>query len=171
MSWAQDAQERRYSVNTRVLNMAFTGKTQSFLDVVVANNGFFPALNLGDLQRIYRVPAELAKETVEHQVKLAINLTNDSLIKQQSTWQAAGHGDLAAVQEAEGKDLNTYYTTAVYCRAKAELLQDFQTFSRRKTAENMAKDGEESYRALLVDSNRAVRRLKGINTNITARLL
>jgi len=151
--------------------MAFTGRPQTFLDSTLSNDGFFPILSLGDFQKIYRVPADRAQEAVEHQLKVARNLVNDTLVAEKAAWELDGYATLAAVDLGENSDLVSYYLDAVYLKAKAELLHDFQTFTRRDQADDIAKDGDGTYQALLANSNRAVRRLKGITTNITAELL
>ncbi|NIB44781.1 head completion/stabilization protein [Pseudomaricurvus alkylphenolicus] len=151
--------------------MAFTGKEETFLESSLSNIDFFPELSLGDFQRIHRVPAELAQEAVEHQLKLARNLVNDVLEEQRALWEADGHLSLEDMDTANGTDFKTYYLSAVFYRAKAELLQDFQTFSRRESSADMAKEGDSVHQALMADSDRCIRRLKGIRTSITVDLI
>ncbi|BFM20504.1 head completion/stabilization protein [Gilvimarinus japonicus] len=152
--------------------MSFTGRTETFLAKTLANaNGFFPELSLGDFQKQYRVPANLAQETVEQQLINAMGEVNQALEERATVWQAQGMGTLAELATAEGKTLVAFYFTAVYSRAKAWLLRDYQTFSRRDVADDSTQEGEDIYRALMVRSNAALRRLEGRSPHLTVELL
>jgi|SRR5690554_6271660 len=152
--------------------MSFTGRDQTFLAKTLANaNGFFPELSLGDFQRQYRVPANLAPETVEQQLINAMGEINQALAARAIVWQAQGMGTLADLATAEGNTLVAFYFTAVYSRAKAWLLRDYQTFSRRDVAEDATQEGEAIYKALMVRSNAALRRLEGRSPHLTVELM
>ncbi|WP_020410999.1 head completion/stabilization protein [Hahella ganghwensis] len=154
--------------------MSFTGKTHSFLNVTLSNDGFFPDLSLGDFQRVYRIPAEYHADMVKEHLRLAMVAINVSLAERKDEWISGGFESLAAVsdQELDGQKLLVmHYQQAVYCRAKASLLQAFATMNRRESAENLAKEAPETEQKYLSLSVRAVRRLLGQATGITAVLL
>ncbi len=151
--------------------MSFTGRPSQAVDITVANNGFFPDLALVDLQTLYRVPAELAPKTVEHQVRIALSSVNKQLIDEQAAWQAEGFETLAAVDREKDSERCAEYFAAVFLKAKAALLTDFQTFTRRASAEEMARESDAIRQRLLADSGRAVRQLKGLTTTIGVELL
>ncbi|MCX2834464.1 head completion/stabilization protein [Microbulbifer thermotolerans] len=154
--------------------MSFTGKTDSYLNSTLENNGFFPDLSLGDLQRLYRIPAEYSKEKVEHHLRLAMLDTNDDLAERQAAWQAEGHNTLAEVSDERlgGKPvLVEHYQRAVFCRATANLFGEFATVTRREIGENQAKEGEGIAKMYRAQADRALRYLLGRKTTITAELI
>lgn len=151
--------------------MSFTGRPESFLETTVANNGFFPVLPMREFQETYRVPAELAESAVARQLVIARDYVNDQLSKQQAQWQSQAHASLEAVDIAEGAQLVEWYKDAVFNRAKAHLLTDFETFTRRASAAEISDDADPISQSLLARAKRALRRLRGQKGTITAELL
>lgn len=151
--------------------MSFSGRTDSFLASTIANDGFFPDLVLGDFQKLHRIPGHYADEAITHQVDLARGEINLALDAQKTLWLADGHTTLAEVDAADSGNRNRDYLAAVFYRAKARLLQDFQTMSRKETAADIAKEGDNTFQLLMGTSQKAVRRLLGYPTSIDAELL
>jgi hypothetical protein len=154
--------------------MSFTGKSESYLQTILENNGFFPALSLGDLQRLYRVPAEYHQEKVEHHLRLAMLDVNDDLLEKQEAWQTEGHENLANVSDKTigGENiLVEHYRRAVFCRATASLFQEFTTINRREVGEHQAKESDSTAQQYQAQADRALRSLRGVKTNITVELL
>ncbi len=152
--------------------MAFTGRTETFLEKTLANpSAFFPDVLLGHFQKVTRTPANLAPETVEHQLLNAMGDINRALAPKVEAWQTQGFGTLADLATATGEPLADFYYQAVYYRAKAWLMRDYQTFSRRDAAEDSTQEGEGIYTACMVTSNRAQRRLEGRLPNMSVELL
>ncbi|MFC6633541.1 head completion/stabilization protein [Microbulbifer taiwanensis] len=154
--------------------MSFTGKSDSYLAVTLENNGFFPDLSLGDLQKLYRIPAEYQQEKVEHHLRLAMLDTNDDLAEQQASWQAEGHATLAAVSDESlggKKVLVEHYQRAVFCRATANLFGEFATVTRREIGENQAKESDGTAQMYRAQADRALRYLLGKATTITVELI
>lgn len=151
--------------------MSFTGRPESFLETTVTNNGFFPALPMREFQETYRVPAELAESAVVRQLVIARDYVNDQLNKQQEQWQSVEHASLEGVDIAESSRLVDWYKDAVFNRAKAHLLTDFETFTRRASAAEISDDAELLTQSLLARAKRALRRLRGQKGTITAELL
>lgn len=154
--------------------MSFTGKPQTFLNTNVANDGFFPDLNLGDLQKVYRIPAEYTQEMVITHLQLAMSDCNHMLAVKRHEWKGLGFDTLQAVADNEvGIDVMFVhqYKRAVFMRAKGLLLMQFATMNRRDQAENLAKESEETYQECLAQSGRAIRRLMGLTENVSVELL
>lgn len=152
--------------------MAFTGREQTFLERTLDNpSAFFPPLSIGEFQKVTRVPANLAPEAVEQQLLSAMGDINDALTSTVEAWQSQGFVALADVATATGKPLAAFYFQAVYYRAKAWLMRDYQTFSRRDVAEDSTQEGESIYTACLVTSNRALRSLDGRHKHMSVELL
>ena len=142
--------------------MSFTGRNKTFDETVVANNGFYPDIALGDVQTIFRVPTTLATQTVTHELTVALFDINKALMAKQQEWLAAGFNTLAQVDEYDQGFRSTLYLEAVACRTKAFLLRDYQTFSRRDVAENLAVDGNDTTEFLWTKSDAALRALLGV---------
>ncbi len=154
--------------------MSFVGKTQTFLNTDIANDGFFPALNLGDFQKVYRIPTEYTQELVEQKLRLAISDCNKLLAVVKLQWIGAGYASLADVpgEEIGGvKQSIDQYKSAVFMRAKGLLLMEFPTINRREQAENEAKESEDNFQYYLAQSGRAIRRFLGVPENISVELL
>ncbi|WP_444894920.1 head completion/stabilization protein [Microbulbifer sp. SSSA005] len=154
--------------------MSFTGKSETYLETTLENNGFFPDLSLGDLQRLYRVPTEYHQEKVEHHLRLAMLDVNDDLCEQQTAWQSEGHATLAAVSDKTiggNNILEEQYRRAVFCKTTATLFQEFATINRREVGENQAKESESTAQQYQAQADRALRSLRGVTTNITVELL
>mgnify|MGYP000064799481 CR=1 FL=1 len=151
--------------------MSFSGRPQSFMEQTIVTDVFFPELSLGEFQNLHRVPSNIADAAVAHQVTVAVEHVNTLLNEQQANWHAAGFISLVAVDNANQRALVSLYKTAVYYLAKANLLADFQTFSRRDIAENQATEADTTRQTLLAQHRKAVRRLQGKLGNIDAELL
>lgn len=154
--------------------MSFSGRDDEFLEATISNDGFFPNLSLGDLQKIYRIPASAPQETVEHQLTIAMAQVNSELVDYKAAWVIKGFTTLAFAQEspeADGQKLVSVYKMAVFNWAKAELLEDFETFSRRDIANNQADQSEQVWKGCKANARRAINLLKGLNKSLSVELL
>ncbi|MEB4591387.1 head completion/stabilization protein [Candidatus Thiothrix sp. Deng01] len=121
----------------------FSGFTPQKLDIAIGNNGFFPVLNLGDLQERHRIPSDYRQATVGAQTVAALIEVNRLLNPKLCEWQRGGYDALAAVPCAElGEpgapdhlhELTELYKTAVFARAKAKLVRHYQSLNRSDRA-------------------------------------
>lgn len=154
--------------------MSFTGKPDTFLNTEIKNDGFYPDIKLGELQRFYRVPAEYKNDVIEHHTRLAISDCNSQLAVQKAKWRAQGFTMLEQVDAAMiGEELANVeqYKRAVFCRTVGLLVMAFATLNRREAAENLAKESEDTYQYFLAQSGRAIRRLLGLTENVSVELL
>ena len=149
---------------------SFTGKSDNILARKVAGDGFYPDLSFGDFQRDYRVPAEYNADMVANELEEAAGEVAANINTQRLAWEAVPYSSLKAAESGENKPLTQWYFRAVYCRAKASLLRQFPTMTRRAVAENMAKESEETESFYLAKSTKAERRLRGVS-GISAELL
>lgn len=154
--------------------MSFTGRDDAFLDTEITNDGFFPDLVIGDLQKTYRIPASAPEETVTHQLKVAMARVNDELAAFKAAWIEQGYNTLSLAEASPanaGKKLAELYKMAVYSFAKAELLEDFETFTRRDIADNIANQEQKVWQAVKANGRWAVNSLKGLTKNVSVELL
>lgn len=153
--------------------MSFSGKPTTFVEQTIENDGFWPDLSLVEFQKGYRLPAEYLVDMLATDLTTAMIEVNHDLAKRKGQWQNAG---VTTVESADPMVLpeRTFhaatYKRAVYCRAKASLLTQFATVTRRESAENTGKELPERGETFLEFSQQAVRSLQG-RGRITAALL
>ncbi|PAU55216.1 head completion/stabilization protein [Pseudomonas sp. PICF141] len=153
--------------------MSFSGKPTTFVEQAIENDGFWPDLSLAEFQKGYRLPAEYLVDMLATDLTTAMIEVNCDLAKRKAAWQNAG---VTTVESADPMVLpeRTFhaatYKRAVYCRAKASLLTQFATVTRRESAENTGKELPERGETFLEFSQQAVRSLQG-RGRITAALL
>jgi hypothetical protein len=153
--------------------MSFSGKPTTFVEQVIENDGFWPDLSVTEFQKGYRLPAEYLVDMLVTDLSTAMTEVNRDLARRKSQWQNVG---VTTVESADTTVLpeRTFhvatYKRAVYCRAKASLLTQFATVTRRESAENTAKELPERGETFLEFSQQAVRSLQG-RGRITAALL
>lgn len=142
----------------------WTGKTDEYLATVITNDGFYPDLTLGDLQRDYRIPAEFAEDTVKRHLTVAVIEINSRLETKKTEWVTAGSATLEAVSAEKIGDefiLIAHYMRSVFCRAKALLLQQFATLNRKNAAQHAANESDENQQHWFSESDLALRKLTG----------
>lgn len=153
--------------------MSFSGKPTTFVEQTIENDGFWPDLSVAEFQKGYRLPAEYLVEMLAAELTTAMIEVNRDLAKRKSQWQNVG---VTTVESADTTVLpeRTFhaatYKRAVYSRAKASLLTQFATVTRRESAENTGKELPERGETFLEFSQQAVRSLQG-RGRITAVLL
>lgn len=153
--------------------MSFTGKSPTYADQQIENDGFWPDLSVAKFQKAYRLPGEYLGEMLAADVRMAMGEVNDDLADCKDRCQAAGAVTLADVPAKflrKCTDPAATYARAVYCRAKASLLTQYATVNRRESAENVGKELPERSETFLAFSQAAVRSLQG-RGRITAVLL
>ena len=153
--------------------MSFSGKPTTFVDQAIENDGFWPNLSLAEFQKGYRLPAEYLVDMLATDLTTAMIEVNTDLASLKARWSAVG---VSSVESADPMVLpeRTFqaatYKRAVYTRAKASLLTQFATVTRRESAENTGKELPERSETFLSFSQAAVRSLQG-RGRITAALL
>ncbi|KFE50270.1 head completion/stabilization protein [Pseudomonas syringae] len=152
--------------------MSFSGNPTKFADQAIVNDGFWPELSVAEFQKAYRLPGEYLVELLAAELVTAMIEVNTDLAKRKAAWQAAGVSiDVTnSAVRSEGYFRGELYRRAVYCRAKASLLTQFATVTRRESAENTGKELPERSETFLAFSQAAVRSLQG-RGRITAALL
>jgi hypothetical protein len=153
--------------------MSFSGKPTTFVEQAIENDGFWPDLSVAEFQKGYRLPAEYLVDMLAAELTTAMTEVNRDLAKRKGQWQNVG---VTTVESADTTVLpeRTFhvatYKRAVYCRAKASLLTQFATVTRRESAENTGQELPERGETFLEFSQQAVRSLQG-RGRITAVLL
>jgi hypothetical protein len=153
--------------------MSFSGNPTKFVEQQIGNDGFWPDLSVTEFQKAYRLPGEYLGELLAADLTTAMIEVNNDLTICKSRWQSAGVSSLESADPMvlpERTFQAATYKRAVYCRAKASLLTQFATVTRRESAENTGKELPERSETFLALSQAAVRSLQG-RGRITAALL
>ncbi|WP_282362907.1 head completion/stabilization protein [Pseudomonas sp. PS01297] len=147
--------------------MSFSGNPTTFVERQIENDGFWPDLSLTEFQKAYRLPGEYLVETLVVGLISAMTEVNEDLARVKDTLLAAGLSNLETAAGVSTPAEWAYahkvelYKRAVYCRAKANLLTQFATITRRESAENTGKEAPERAETFLAFSQAAVRSLQG----------
>jgi hypothetical protein len=142
--------------------MSLTGKSPLTTATEVANDGFWPALQVGDLLSKYRIPSEYDDSVIETGLILGLIRVNESMESVKTHVQANGFATFSdylaanSTPVADAELLHIHYEHAVFSRAKAHLLQNFVTINRREAAENEAKESEQVEKYWLDESQKSV---------------
>ena len=147
--------------------MSFSGKPTTLVDQDIESDGFWPDLSVSEFQKGYRLPAEYLGDMLVAELTMAMIEVNTDLVTVKSILQGAGVSNLEAVAGVATPAELAYaykvmlYKRAVYTRAKASLLTQFATVTRRESAENTGKEQPERSETFLAYSQAAVRSLQG----------
>ncbi|MCM2377845.1 head completion/stabilization protein [Pseudomonas marginalis] len=153
--------------------MSFSGRPTALIEQPIANDGFWPDLDVAEFQRGYRLPAEYLLELLVDGIALAMGEVNHDLARRKAQWQGVGISNVLKANPMllpERTFMAASYKRAVYCRAKAYLLSQFATVIRRESAENLAKEAPETTERFLSFSQQAVRLIQG-RSRVTAELV
>lgn len=138
-----------------------------YQDTEITNDGFWPNINAGDFEKRRGIPAAQDSERVAIALVNATSEINDQLEKQKAKFIKLGHAtanDIPAFPKLNGKNKVLYqYESAVFARAKADLLPDIATVHTKDKGDHLAERSDETKQELLAESQRIVRNIKGLN--------
>ncbi|MFG5944363.1 head completion/stabilization protein, partial [Salmonella enterica subsp. enterica serovar Weltevreden] len=69
----------------------FSGKPLDYQDEPLANNGFWPDLNLKDFQAQRSLPPDIDADTISQALLAAVAEVNAELENVEASWKAKGH--------------------------------------------------------------------------------
>ncbi|RTP98381.1 head completion/stabilization protein [Enterobacter sp. WCHEn045836] len=143
--------------------LPFSGRPVDYQNIPVTNGeAFWPDLNLAEFQQQRALPVNMDPGVMLIALLAAIQEANDALVDVVA--RNKGKGYAAAVDvpgpSAEGENaLTAQYKIAVYARAKADLMGEFQTIGRRNT--HPGQEGEDTRESLLAEAALVMRNMKG----------
>jgi hypothetical protein len=127
--------------------MSFSGFTDAPRHETVANDGWFPDMDLAELQTAYRAPADISPEALTRHLALAMAWANAQLAEWRAAREAEGRSSLAGVPASTlggVSELATLYAHAVCCRAKSRLIWQSRPLSRSGSAKNTLDDADDT---------------------------
>ncbi|MEQ1636701.1 MAG: head completion/stabilization protein [Methylococcales bacterium] len=141
--------------------MSLTGKPQLTTNAPLTNDGFWPALVVGDFVSKYRIPPEYDDGVISWGLSLGMIRVNKHLASAkeqclnpqlldttkplQPIYLTLDAFAATRSEQVEGEEVIVrQYKHACYCMAKAYLLQQFNTMNRRPQAENLKKESPDA---------------------------
>lgn len=137
---------------------AISAETTNF---ILEGDDFWPDLSLAEFLNTYRLPAEYAEEMLAEHLKLA----KIWAVKELESFKNKNFGNKfeeISLYGIKGAAL-TLFKRAVFCRAKAILLEQFATIERRESAKNDAKESPEIASSFFAEAHKAIASLQGKN--------
>jgi hypothetical protein len=121
--------------------MSFNALTDKTSTRIVAGDGWWPDLSVGEFMGNYRLPAEYAEDMVEDHIAIARLWAVRQLAAWRAGQQAAGHASIDTVPVCGlAGEATRLFKRAVFCHAKALLLGQFVTVERREAARDAGKE-------------------------------
>ena len=146
----------------------FAGSTGAhYQDTTITNDGFWPDINAGDFEQRRGIPAAQDGQRIAIALVNAMAEVNqqDAALKQ--SYLNKGYESAAKVPEfpkLNDKNRVEYqYESAVFARAKADLLPDIATVHTKDKGDHLAERSEQTRSELLAESQRIIRNMKGLN--------
>lgn len=134
-----------------------------YQNTVITNDGFWPDINAGDFARLRGIPPAQSDERVAVALVNAMLSVNTQLTRLKTRYQQHGQtvSDESSVSLNGKSALMIQYQSAVFARAKADLLVDVATVNQKPAGDHLADRSLESKNELLAESERIIRNMNG----------
>lgn len=139
--------------------MSFFVNSPESENIIIVNDGYFPDLSVDEFRSSHRVNSDYGNEVISQRIQTATYYVNSLLSEFKNKNIEFGSLENYEIQGNIGA--LALYKQAVYYRAKSQLLIDFQTFTEKDIAENIARNGAETQQSLLSLSQQSLRLLQG----------
>lgn len=144
-------------------SMPFSGRGIEYQNVPVKNGvPFWPDLNLGEFQKQRALPPNMDPGVMVIALLASVKEINDALGDVVRIHSAKGHAtakDVPGASAGDENELTAQYKKAVYARAKADLMGEFQTIGRRDTIPGQ--EGSDTRESLLAEASLVLRNMQG----------
>lgn len=144
--------------------MSFTALAPTSPEATVANDGWFPDIDLADCRAASRLDGTVTPERLLYAVANAVASVNDELAAWKAEKVAAGHADLEAVPASKVTGQSVFvmrYLRAVYCTAHAELVERYRDLGITAAGDKRADAMEPRIEDLRRDARWAIADLQG----------
>lgn len=114
-------------------------------DVTLDNHAFFPGLKLTEFREAMRIDSVTTRERAQHALEAAMIEVNDRLWDWAEIQMAEGHAALLDVPASRGQPEGAnkrLYLRAVWCLAKAQLVERYRDYDTTKAGHDKADDLE-----------------------------
>lgn len=140
----------------------FNGRTQDYDDTTITNSGFWCDITIDEFQKQRAIPLQIHVEMVKAALIAAMQGINIDLAEVEENYRKSKINSVQEIsaQRIDGENYaESLYKKAVFARAKAELLPEFNTLSGREIHQNREYVAEQ--KSLLAEATHAIRTLKG----------
>lgn len=140
----------------------FNGRTQDYDDTTITNSGFWCDITIDEFQKQRAIPLQIPVEMVKAALIAAMQGINIDLAEVEKNYRKSKINSVQEIsaQRIDGENYaESLYKKAVFARAKAELLPEFNTLSGREIHQNREYVAEQ--KSLLAEATHAIRTLKG----------
>ncbi len=146
----------------------FAGSTgANYQDTTITNDGFWPDINAGDFEQRRGIPAAQDGQRIAIALVNAMAEVNQQVAALKQSYLNKGYesaGKVPAFPKLNDKNRVEYqYESAVFSRAKADLLPDIATVHTKDKGDHLAERSEQTRSELLAESQRIIRNMKGLN--------
>nr|WP_282666976.1 head completion/stabilization protein [Providencia rustigianii] len=141
----------------------FNGNDVGYQSIDITNDGFWPDLNLDEFQRQRKIPIDLDNGLLTDALLASIAEINLSLEALKNRYMAKGYRNASDVPGAKANGQNALcaqYKKALFARAKADLMGEFNSVSSR--APNPKQENPETKSSLLAEAAFVIRNMKGL---------
>ncbi|MGF1876672.1 head completion/stabilization protein [Photobacterium frigidiphilum] len=133
----------------------------------IDNDGFWPNIQAGDFEKRRGIPAAQDADRIAIALVNAMAEVNQQLTDLKVTYQQAGYDsaiEVPAFPVMKNKNRVVYqYESAVFARAKSDLLPDIATVHTKEKGDHLADRSADTRTELLAESQRIIRNMKGLN--------
>ncbi|MEI9788389.1 head completion/stabilization protein [Moellerella wisconsensis] len=139
------------------------GNELNYQSVEITNDSFWPDINLADFQKQRKIPIDLDNNLLTDALLASIAEINLSLesLKKQLISNGYNTASDAPGAKANGQNaLCAQYKKALYARAKADLIGEFNSIASR--APNPKQENPETKASLLAEAAFVIRNMKGL---------
>jgi len=140
----------------------FNGRTQDYDDTTITNSGFWCDITIDEFQKQRAIPLQIPVEMVKAALIAAMQGINIDLAEVEENYRKSKINSVQEIsaQRIDGENYaESLYKKALFSRAKAELLPEFNTLSGREIHQNREYVAEQ--KSLLAEATHAIRTLKG----------
>ncbi|WP_109079256.1 head completion/stabilization protein [Aggregatibacter kilianii] len=140
----------------------FNGRTQEYDDTTISNSGFWSDIEIAEFQKQRAIPLQIPNEMLKSVLIAAMQGVNIDLqgVEQDYKGQGINRAADISTDRINGENYaETLYKKAVFARAKAELLPEFNVLSSREIHTN--REYADEQKSLLAEATHAIRTLKG----------
>lgn len=142
-------------------------------DTVITNAAFWPDISLGDLRKVMRLDGQVTTERLRHAAIEAMTNVNNELAEWRVKQQAAGFEALKDVPVSDDEQIDgesvliQRYRRAVYCHAKANLVERRRDVDTTGDGDNLAEKLSTTITDLWRDARWAIQDIQGNQRGIS----
>lgn len=140
----------------------FNGRAREYNTDTISNSGFWPHIEIAEFQKQRAIPLQINDQMIRPVLIAAMQGVNIDLQAVEQHYKEMGINSAAQISNdyIDGENYaETLYKKAVFARAKAELLPEFNVLSSREIHAN--REYADEQKSLLAEATHAIRTLKG----------